>query len=129
MIGIHISGLPDVPLEGIRLDNIRLTSKGDGSKEHAAIKPKELGNNHPEPWIVGILPAYGIYARNVREVELANVSVDFEETNYRPAGDFFNIQYLKIHNFKAELTEGIKAAIFAPDVKQIVIRNSPILEQ
>ncbi len=127
MNGIHISGLPDVPLEGIRLDNIRLTSKGGGTKEHAAIKPKELGNNYPEPWIVGILPAYGIYARNVRDLELANISVDFEETDYRPAADFSNIQYLEIDNFKAELAEGVKAAIFAPDVKQIVIRNSPVL--
>ena len=36
MGGIQIMGLPEQPLEGIRLENIRLTSKGGGTAEDAA---------------------------------------------------------------------------------------------
>ena len=62
MSGIQIWGLPEQPAEDIRLENIRLTSKGGGTAKDAAINPKELGTNYPDPTHVGTLPAYGVYA-------------------------------------------------------------------
>src|ERR1019366_2399164 len=40
MSGIQIMGLPEQPIEGVRLENIRLISKGGGTAEDAAINPK-----------------------------------------------------------------------------------------
>jgi polygalacturonase len=75
MSGIQIMGLPELPVEGVRLENIRLTSNGGGTKADAAILAKELGNGYPEPRKMGTLPAYGVYARHVRDLEIANVRV------------------------------------------------------
>jgi polygalacturonase len=127
--GIQICGLPEQPIEGVRLENIRLTSKGGGTAENAARNPKELAKGYPDTGTLGVMPAYGIFARHVRDLELANIQVDFATKDLRPAASFADIQGLEIDNFKPQLAEGVKAAVFADNVKDLTIRNSPALEK
>ena len=129
MSGIQIMGLPEQPLEGIRLDNIRLTTYGGGTANDAALNPKELGTGYPEPGRLGTLPAYGIFARHVRDLELANIHLNFRTNDLRPAVSFADIQGLEIDNLKPQVAEGVQAAVFADNVGGITIRNSPVLEK
>jgi polygalacturonase len=129
MSGIQISGLPEQPVEGVRLENIRLISNGGGTAKDAAITPKELGTGYPEPGKIGTLPAYGIYARHVRDLELANIRVSFLTNDLRPAAVFFDVQSLEIDNFKPQVANGIQAAVFADNVGGISILNSPALQK
>lgn len=126
--GIQIMGLPEQPIEGVRLENIRLTSKGGGTTNDAAIQPKELGTGYPEPSMIGTLPAYGIFARHVRDLELANIHLNFQTNDLRPAASFADIDGLEIDNLKPQVTEGVRAAVFAKNVGGLTIRNSPALE-
>jgi polygalacturonase len=126
--GIQIMGLPEQPLEGIRLENIRLLSRGGGTTNDAALQPKELGTGYPEPSKLGTLPAYGIFARHVKDLELANIRLNFLTNELRPAAMFADIQGLEIDNFKPQTTEDVKAAVFADNVTGLVIRNSPALK-
>jgi polygalacturonase len=128
MSGIQIMGMPGVPVEGVRLQNIRLTSNGGGTKKDAAIMPKELGNGYPEPRKLGTLPAYGLYARHVRGLEIANVNLDFKQEDLRPALVCTDVDGLEIDNVKARLAAGVSAAKFE-NVKNLDIQNSPVLEQ
>jgi len=127
MSGIQIMGLPEQPLEGIRLENIRLTSKGGGTKADAVIEPKELGAGYPEPNKLGTLPAYGVFARHVNGLELANISVNFQTNDFRPAIICSNVNGLEIDNFKAQTATGVSAARFE-NVTGLDIRNSPVLK-
>jgi Right handed beta helix region len=127
MSGIQITGLPEQPIEGLRLENIRLEFKGGGTKEEAARVPKELGTIYPEPGRIGTMPAYGVFARHVRDLELANVKVSFDREDLRPAMICADVDGLEIENFKAELAEGVPAAKFQ-DVKRLVVRDSPVLD-
>jgi len=129
MSGIQIMGLPEQPIEGVRLENIRLTSNGGGTAEDAAFNPKELSTGYPEPGRIGTLPAYGIYARHVRDLGLANITVNFATNDFRPAAAFADIDGLEIDNFKPQVAEGVKAAVFADNVGGIIIRNSPALQK
>jgi polygalacturonase len=129
MGGIQIMGLPGQPIEGVRIENVRLTSNGGGNEEDAARVPKELGTGYPEPGRLGTLPAYGVYARHVKGLELANISVNFLTNDLRSAASFVDIQGLEIDNFKPQLAPGVKAAVFADDVKDVTIRNSPTVEK
>jgi polygalacturonase len=128
MSGIQVIGLPDLPVEGVRLENIRLISKGGGTKADAEISPKELGTGYPEPNKLGTLPAYGVYARHVRDLEIANVRVGVEKEDLRPAMMCVDVDGLDVDNFKAQLAEGVPAAKFE-GVKRQVVRNSPLLEK
>ena len=114
--GIQIMGLPDVPVEGIRLENIRLTSVGGGTTNDATTNLPELGAGYPEPRKLGMVPAYGIYARHARDLELANISVNFTTNDLRPAAAFADIQGLEIDNLKPQVADGVPAAVFADDV-------------
>jgi polygalacturonase len=128
MSGIQIVGLPEQPIEGVRLENIRLISKGGGTAKDAALNPVELGTGYPEPYKIGTLPAYGIFARHVKNLELANITTRFETADQRPAAMFSDIQGLEIDNLKVQIADGVKAAIFNTDVSGVVIRNSPDIE-
>ncbi len=127
--GIQISGLPEQPIEGVRLENIRLTSKGGGTTEDAVRIPKELGEGYPEAGKLGTMPAYGVFARHVHDLELANIHVDFQTNDLRPAAMFEDIQGLDIDNFKPQLASGVPAAVFADSVSDLTIRNSPALQK
>jgi hypothetical protein len=128
MSGIQIMGLPEQPLEGIRLENIRLISHGGGTSADAAITPKELGDGYPEPGKIGTLPAYGIFARHVHDLELANISVSFETNDLRPAAAFADIDGLDIDHLSPQVAAGVPAAQFTSDVRNLVVRNSPLVK-
>jgi polygalacturonase len=122
---IQIMGLPEQPLENIRLENIRVLSDGGGTVKQAAHQPRELGDGYPEPGKLGALSAYGIFARHVRGLELANIHTSFATNDFRPAAAFADIDGLEIDNLKPQVTGGVAAATFAADVRGLVIRNSP----
>ena len=123
--GIEIMGLPEQPIEGLRLDNIRLTFAGGGTKEQAAIVPKELGTGYPEP--KGTMPAYGLFARHVHGLELANITVGFDKDDFRPALVCTDVKGLEIDDFKGQAVPGVAPARF-DGVTDLTIRNSPGLQ-
>jgi hypothetical protein len=125
--GIQINGLPDQPIEGVRLENIRLIYKGGGTKEQANNVPKELGTGYPEPRN-DAMPAYGLFARHVKDLELANINFSFLKDDFRPAIECVDVSGLEIDNFKAQLAEGVAASKFE-NVSDVAIRNSPMLEK
>jgi hypothetical protein len=128
MSGIQIMGLPEQPIEGVRLENIRLFSQGGGTTNDAAINPPELGTGYPEPGMMGTLPAYGLFARHVKNLELANIHLNFLTIDMRPAAAFTDIDGLEIDNLKPQVAEGVRAAVFSEDVRDLTIRNAPALE-
>jgi hypothetical protein len=103
-----------------------LIFNGGGTKKDAARVPKELDIGYPEPNKIGIMPAYGVFARHVRDLELANIRMSFENEDLRPAMVCIDVDGLEIDNFKAQVANDVSTAKFE-DVKRLVIRNSPML--
>jgi hypothetical protein len=126
--GIQIMGLPEQPIEGLRLENIRLVCRGGGTEKQAATMPPELDTGYPEPrGALGVMPSYGVFARHARGLELANITLSLEKPDQRPAMICSDVDGLEVDNFKAQLGQGEVAAKF-DGVKNIVIRNSPVLK-
>ncbi len=123
--GIQIFGLPEEPIEGLRLENIRLICKGGGTEEQASKIPAELNTGYPEPR--GVMPAYGVFARHVHGLELAGINLSFQREDKRPAMICSDVKGLEVDNFKAQLGDGVSAARM-DQVKNVVIRNSPVLK-
>ncbi len=124
--GIQITGLPEQPIEGLRLQNIWLQFEGGGTREEAAIMPPELDKGYPEPR--GVMPGYGVFARHVRDLEMADIRFGYEKEDLRPVIVCVDVDGLEIDNFKAKLAAGVAAARLE-QVKRLVIRNSPVLER
>jgi len=70
---------------------------------------------------------YGIYARHVRDLEIANVRMNFEKPEMRPAIVCVDGDEVEIDNVKAQLGEGVSGAKF-DGVKGLAVRNSPMME-
>ncbi|HCN84987.1 MAG TPA: exo-poly-alpha-D-galacturonosidase [Sphingobacteriaceae bacterium] len=124
--GIILQGMDDQPIEGLRLENIRLVFNGGGTKEDAAIVAPELNKAYPEPR--GTLPASGIFARHIKDLELANVRFSYDLNDMRPPMIFSDINGLEIDNLKTPVSAGVSAATFE-NVRGMVVRNSPVLDQ
>jgi hypothetical protein len=127
MSGIHITGLPGNDVENVRLQDIRITFKGGGTKEDALRVPPELDNGYPEPKRIGITPGYGLFARHVRGLELSDIHLSFELPDMRPPIACFDVDGLEIDNFKAKVAGGISPVRFE-EVNGLVIRNSTVLD-
>ena len=127
MSGIQITGIPGQPLEGIRLENIRLNFKGGGTAGDALRTPPELGSGYPEPSRVGTMPSYGVFARHVHDLELQNVTLGYDHEDLRPPLEFRDVDGLEIDNLKSRVAEGVPLARFY-NVTHATARNSPALE-
>lgn len=127
MSGIQIMGQTNEPITGVRLENIRLISRGGGTRADAALKPAELGDGYPEPERLGRLPAWGVYARHVRDLELANIHLELQTNDYRPALQFVDVQDLTLDNVQPTSVPKVIPATFSKNTQEVHIRNSPLL--
>jgi polygalacturonase len=124
--GVQITGIPERSIEGVRLQNIQLVFKGGGTTNDAQRVPPELETGYPEPTRFGIMPAYGLFARHVRNLEIAGFRVAFEKEDLRPPMVCEDVDGLEIDNFKAQVAKDVPAARF-DGVDGLVVRNSPVL--
>lgn len=127
--GIIITGLPEQPIEDIRIENIRLTSNGGETKDFSGKKVPEAANGYPKPDWAGTIPAYGIFARHVKGLELANIKFSLKADDTRPAAMFEDVDGLEISNLKAQTANGVLGAVFSDDVKNVTTHNSPEFEK
>jgi hypothetical protein len=97
---ITLNGVGDDFLEGITLNDVQVTYEGGGTAEEAARRdiPKMAG----EYFELGVLPAYGMYARNVRGLTLQNVRFDVATPDLRPAMVFDQVEDAAVNGFSAQ---------------------------
>ena len=97
---ITLNGVGDDYLEGITFNNVHVTYGGGGTAEEAARRdvPKLAG----EYFEVGTLPAYGLYARNVRGLSLTGVRFEVAAPDLRPAMVFDHVKDAAVNGFAAQ---------------------------
>jgi polygalacturonase len=78
-----ISGKPGVPIEGVTIQNVRLTVPGGHPASDATKSPPE--NNDWTPKSMGTRPSYGWYLRHVRNISFSGVQTHFDANDGRPA--------------------------------------------
>ncbi len=94
-----LSGIPNYPIEDVKLSNIYIENLGGATADAAAIKPPEKEDSYPEPSMFGQIPSLGFFLRHVRNVEMSHVELATVSPDARPAfylddvsrADFFAI--------------------------------------
>lgn len=100
-----ISGLPGHPIEHIIFNNVQITYKGGGTKQQAIIRvpyPQEYSPRH-----LGVRPASGFYIRHARDVQFHQVSIHFEQEDWRPPLVLKDVQELQLDRFTAQRPPGV----------------------
>ncbi len=84
--GILITGVPDHKLSGVTLENIRIELPGGGdANEVSAVVPEAI-DRYPEVKTFGpVIPAYGLWARHVEDLNVWDLVVRLRKSDFRPA--------------------------------------------
>ena len=102
-IGLLINGVFGHCIQNLRLENIQIELTGGGTAEDARVQLPENEKAYPEYNTFGkIMPAYGIYARHVRNVIFTNVRTSVVAPDARPAVMFVDAENITPSNFLAD---------------------------
>jgi len=118
-----VTGIPGHEIEGLTLNNIKIHYQGGGTKEQALLEPPELEKGYPDPDLFGITPAYGMYVRHVKGLEMNGVEVTYEKEDARPAFQFADVQGADLINVNAMHAAGVPAFVLK-DVSDFAVRLS-----
>lgn len=97
--GCALTGLPDHPIENLTLHDIMLSFEGGGATADAARNVPEEVEKYPEYKMFGILPAFGLFARHVRRLNIDNVRCTPTMGDARPALICDDVQDLEVVGF------------------------------
>jgi hypothetical protein len=122
---ITLNGVGDQYLQGISLTDVHVTYGGGGTAEEAARRdiPKMAG----EYFELGTLPAYGLYARNVRDLSLNNVRFEVVEPDLRPAVVFDHVHDAAINGLAAQGNPAAESLLRFTDSSDVLLSATRIL--
>src|ERR1700752_755298 len=124
-----ISGIPGYLIEDVQLSNIRVYSKGGGTKEQATLEPAERENLYPEPTMFGELPSYGFFIRHVKGLQMRDVEVNYLNPDLRPAFWLNDVKGAEFIHVKAQ-REGDVPTFVVKDVTGFGLQQSwPLPDQ
>ncbi len=101
----QVCGIPGHPIEDIKINNIYLENRGDGTPQMASLVPPEKETAYPDPKMFGPLPACGFFIRHVKNIEFTCVEIALQKPDARPViwmedvddADFFRLSVPKGH--------------------------------
>ncbi|SEB45906.1 rhamnogalacturonidase [Terriglobus roseus] len=80
-----LSGIPDFPIEDIKISNFYMQHKGGATADKAKIVPPEEVEKYPDPGMFGPMPAGGFFLRHVRNLEMSHVEITPMSNDARPS--------------------------------------------
>ena len=94
-----LSGIPDHPIEDVKISGFYMEHRGGATAEKAGIVPPEALAAYPDPPMFGPMPAQGFFLRHIRNFEMSHVEIAPMTPDARPSfvlddvnrADFFAI--------------------------------------
>jgi hypothetical protein len=122
---IVLNCVNDSILENISFSNIHLVFGGGGTAEEAAIRnvPPIFG----EYFRLGAMPAYGLYARNVRGITLQNVRFQVSTPDLRPAMILDHVEDVAINGFSMQGNPQAESVLRFIDSTQVLMTATRVL--
>jgi polygalacturonase len=124
-----ISGIPDHPIEDVKLENILIQHQGGGSAENAWLQLPEKENGYPEPNMFGgTTPSHGFFLRHIRGLEMNGIKIISRETDARPAFLLDDVQGADFFQIKAPhpLTPGVPVFLLKNVQDFSIARSKPV---
>jgi len=122
---ITLNGVGSEFLEGISFQDVHVTYGGGGTAEEAARRdvPKMAG----EYFELGTLPAYGMYARNVRGLSMNNVRFEVATPDLRPAMVFDHVEGAALNGFSAQGNPHAESLLRFIDSRDVLLTAPRVL--
>jgi polygalacturonase len=79
-----VAGLPEAPVEDIRISNLTVVHGGGGRVADLQRQIPEHPDHYPEPSMFGVTPAYGLYVRHARNLDVHHADLRTAAREGRP---------------------------------------------
>ena len=112
-------------MENISLENVHLTFGGGGTQEEAA--RRDLPQIAGEYFMMGPMPAYGLYARNVRGITLQNIRFQVSSPDLRPAMIFDHVEDASINSLSVQGNPQAESVVRFIDSRQTLFTAVRVL--
>ena len=121
--GMLITGIKGHYIENVTFNNVHVVFPGGGTAKQALRHVPGLAKVYPEKAWFGILPAYGLYARHIKNMTLNSVSFDFVSPEMRPSMSFLDAIGLEFFHFEAKVSDNHTSLIKFEDVSDALFQN------
>jgi polygalacturonase len=122
--GILIAGLADHPIEDLTLSNIFIDYVGGGTKAQGERAVPEGAQDYPEPSRFGTIPAWGLWARHVKNFSIDRVEFRAAQADLRPTVILDDVADARLDAVKLPHADGAPAIVLH-DVDGFALRDSP----
>jgi polygalacturonase len=122
---IVLNGVGNDILEEISFNNVHITYEGGGTAEDASVR--EVAQRAGEYFELGVLPAYGMYARNVRGLTLHDVRFEVAAPDLRPALVFDQVMDSAIHGFSAQANPAAESLLRFVNTRDVLLASARVL--
>ena len=122
---IALNSVGDAILEDVSFSDIHLTFGGGGTAEDAA--RRDLPQIAGEYFVLGVMPAYGLYARNVHGLTLQNVRFQVSEPDLRPALILDHVEDVGVNGLSVQGNLSAESALRLIDCKEILLTAARVL--
>jgi len=126
--GVLIAGLPNAPIADLTLSDLHFDFVGGGTDADAARAVPEFEADYPEPYRFGVMPAWGLYARHVRNLRIDRVDFRLTADDRRPAIVLDDVAEVEIDTVKTSATPGV-ARMRTNQVSGLSLSRSPGLPE
>jgi hypothetical protein len=123
---INLTAVDGQFIDSVAFSNIHITFPGGGSSEEAANRkvPQTSGNEYFQ---FGALPAYGMYARNVRGLRIENARFDVATPDRRPALVFDHVEDGAVNGFSAQGNLQAESLLRFTDTREALLTACRVL--
>ena len=123
-LGCSILGLPDRLIENISLSNIRIEYTGGAKNLPKGKIIPEMREIYPETTRFGKLPAYGIFIRHVKNINLNNIEMHYKKNEERSFIVCDDVQGVDLVNVRGEGSTAGNPLIHFINVREALISAS-----
>lgn len=119
-----IVGIPGHPVEGVSIANMRVSSRGGGTREQArAVVPEHLAK-YPSADMFGILPASCFYCRHAADLTMSGIHWRGQAADLRPAVVCEDVSGVMIESLDVPRpADGGDAILAFQQVRNVLIRG------
>jgi polygalacturonase len=121
--GVLIAGLPDHPIEDLALTNIFIDYVGGGTKEQGDRVVPEYEREYPEPSRFGTIPAWGLWARHVKNFSVSHFEVRAATDDLRPVAILDDVSDVDFDHVKLPHAADA-SSLMLKDVAGFTLRDS-----
>jgi len=121
---IVLNAIGDTFLENISFQDVHIAYGGGGTSEEAAREIPQVAGEYFE---IGTPPAYGLFARNVRGLDLNNVRFETEKPDQRPAVVLDHVAGGAFNGLSVEGNRQAKSALRFAQSREVLITAPRLL--